>query len=183
VYGQVRRRGIIVASPQRGGKNTIANNTIVEEQPLTLWNGNGEVVVNNILVAEGGEVLSFDEGTQDVLVDCNLCVPKSARQGPHGLTGDPRFVDATRGVFWLRDGSPAIGKGASQYAPTTDFWGRPRPPDRAPDLGAFAFEPVLTEEQVRAGWDHGWAYHRHGNKTGLPDPWPLPPPGPARRAH
>jgi len=42
-------------------------------------------------------------------VDYNLCVPKSARQGPHGLSGDPGFVDPTRGVFWLWEGSPAIG--------------------------------------------------------------------------
>jgi len=171
VYGQVRRRGIIVASPEGGGKNLVVNNTVVEDQPLTLWNGNGEVVVNNVLVAERGEVFSFGESTQNVLVDYNLCVPKSTRQGPHGLTGDPRFLDRTKGVFWLRQRSPAIGKGSPQHAPKTDFWARPRPPDRPPDLGAFPFESVLTREQARAGWDHGWAYHRHGNKAGLPDPW------------
>jgi len=175
VYGQVRRRGIIVACPQGGGKNVIVNNTVVENGPLTLWKANGEVVVNNILVADGGEVFSFDEDTGNVLADYNFCVPKSARQGPHGLTGDPRFVDPTKGVFWLREDSPAIGKGSSQYAPPTDFWGRPRPQNKTPpDIDAFAFESVLTREQVRAGWDHGWAYHRHGNKTGLPDPWALP---------
>jgi len=46
-YGQVRRRRIVVACPDGGGKNVIVNNTVVENQPLTLWNGNGEVVVNN----------------------------------------------------------------------------------------------------------------------------------------
>jgi parallel beta-helix repeat protein len=174
VYGQVRRRGIIVACPQGGGRNSIVNNTVVEEQPLTIWNGNGETVANNILIAEQGEPFSFDERTQDVNVDYNLCVPMSARQGPHGLTGDPRFVDAMKGVFWLQADSPAIGKGSSQHAPAADFWGRPRPQDRAPDMGAFAFEPLLTGEEARADWDHGWAYHRHGTKAGLPDPWVLP---------
>ena len=173
VYGQVRRRGIIVACPEGGGKNVIVNNTVVENQPLTIWNGDREVVVNNILIAEGGEVFSFDEGAQNVLVDYNLCVPKSSRQGPHGLTGDPRFVDPTKGVFWLREDSPAIGKGSSQYAPTTDFWGRLRPKDKIPDLGAFTFEPLFAQKQVRAGWDSGWAYHRHGNTAGLPDLWLL----------
>ena len=174
VYGQVRRRGIIVACPKGGGKNVVVNNTVVEEQPLTIWDGDGEVVVNNILVAGGADVFSFGEGTQNVLVDYNLCVPNSARQGPHGLTGDPKFVDPAKGVFWLREGSPAIGKGSAQYAPAMDFWGRARPKDKIADLGAFAFEPVLTQEKVRAGWDNGWAYHRHGNKVGLPDPWVLP---------
>lgn len=174
VYGQVRRRGIIVACPQGGGRNIIVNNTVVEDEPLTIWNGDGETVANNILIAERGEAFSFDERTQGVHVDYNLCVPKSARQGPHGLSGDPRFVDATRGVFWLRADSPAIGKAFPQHAPATDFWGRPCPQDRAPDVGALAFEPLLTGEEVRADWDHGWAYHRHGTKAGLPDPWVLP---------
>ncbi|OHB77156.1 MAG: hypothetical protein A2Z25_15455 [Planctomycetes bacterium RBG_16_55_9] len=174
VYGQTRRRGIIVSCPKGGGQNVIVNNTVVESQPLTIWNGRGETVANNILVSEAGEVLYLNEATKDILADYNLCVPKSKYQGPHGLTGDPGFIDATKGVFWLRQGSPAIGKGSPQHAPATDFWGRPRRPDKAPDLGAFAFEPALTREQVRAGWDNGWAYHRHGNKTGLPDPWTIP---------
>lgn len=129
VYGQVRRRGIIVACPEGGGKNSIVNNTVVENQPLTIWNGNGEVAVNNILVAEGGEALPFSENTQNVLVDYNLCMPKSAHGGPHGLAEAPGFVDPVRGVFWLREGSPAIGKGSKQHAPPADFWGRVGKPD------------------------------------------------------
>ena len=183
VHGQVRRRGIIVACPEGGGKNVIVNNTVVDNEPLTIWNGDGEVVVNNILVAEGKEAFSFDEGTRNVQLDYNLCVPESARQGLHGLTGDPRFVDATKGVFWLRQDSPAIGKGSAQYAPPTDFWGRLRAQDKAPDLGAFAFEPALTQEQVRAGWDYGWAYHRHGTEVALPDLWVLPSSEPAKASH
>ncbi|MDP2899089.1 MAG: right-handed parallel beta-helix repeat-containing protein [bacterium] len=180
VYGQVRRRGIIVACPEGGGKNVIVNNTVVEDQPLTIWNGDGEVVVNNILIADGEDAFSLSEDTENVLVDYNLCVPKSARRGPYGLTGGPRFVDPTKGVFWLREDSPAIGKGSPQYAPATDFWVRPLPKEKSPDLGAFAFEPLLTQKQVRAEWDFAWAYHRHGNNTALPDPWVLPPSEPAR---
>jgi hypothetical protein len=81
-------------------------------------------------------------------------------------------------VFWLRRGSPGIAKGTPDYAPATDFWGRPRPKDRIPDLGAFVFEPALTGTRIRSSWDGGWAYHRHGNKTALPDPWTLPSPEP-----
>jgi parallel beta-helix repeat protein len=180
VYGQVRRRGIIVSCPEGGGKNVVVNNTVVENQPLTVWNGDGEVVTNNILVAEGPDVVAVNEDTQNVVADYNLCVPKSKHQGPHGLTADPRFVDATKGVFRLRQDSPAIGKGSPQYAAARDFWGRERPKDRSPDLGAFAFEPLLTGNRARGGWDGGWAYHRHGNKAGLPDPWTLPRSKPAK---
>ena len=195
VHGEVRRRGIIVSCPEGGGKNVVVNNTVVEDQPLTIWNGDGEVVVNNILVAErGDEAFSFDNGTTNVLLDYNLTVPSVAADvrrrtffGPHNLTGDPRFVDPTRGVYWLRADSPAIGKGSAQYAPPTDFWGRSRPQNRLAgaqhsalrtqdstiDLGAFVFEPILTGKQVRADWDSGWPYHRHGSKAGLPDLWAL----------
>jgi len=174
VYGQVRRRGIIVACPKGGGGNVIVNNTVVEDQPLTIWNGGGESVANNIFVGGESEVFSFGEGTGDIQVDYNLCMPRSSRQGPHGLGGDPRFVDAGKGVFWLRPDSPAIGRGSSEHAPATDFWGRPRSQGKMQDLGAFVFEPVLAGDSVRADWDHGWAYHRHGAQAGLADPWVLP---------
>lgn len=175
VYGQVRRRGIIVACPEGGGRNTIINNTVVENQPLAIWNGNVETVANNILVSDGQDVFSFDENTQNILMDYNLCTPKSDRQGPHGLTGNPGFVDPGKGVFWLRQDSPAIGKGSVQYAPAADFWSRPHKKDKSPDIGCFEFRPALAEEQIRADWDYGWAYHRHGNNVGLPDPWLLLP--------
>jgi copper-binding protein NosD len=174
IYGQVRRRGIVISCPSGGGKNWIVNNTIVEDQPITIANGNGEVLENNILIAPRGEAITVDANTRDLLADYNLCQPKSAYQGPHGLSEDPRFVDPEHGLFWLRENSPAIGKGAGQYAPATDFWGRARPREQAVDLGAFAFERSLLGTKVRADWDHGWAYFRHGTKIGLPDLWELP---------
>jgi hypothetical protein len=42
VYDQVRQRAIIVACPEGGGRNVIVNNTVAEDQPLAIWNGNGE---------------------------------------------------------------------------------------------------------------------------------------------
>ncbi len=170
VYGQVRGRGIIVSCPGDGGKNIIVNNTVVDEQALTIWNGDGEIVVNNIFVGDG-EVFSFNNDTQNVLIDYNLCQPSSERQGAHGIMGDPGFVDAGKGVFWLREDSPAIGKGTFQHVPATDFWSRPRPKNQPPDLGAFPFASSLLAEQVRADWDYGWAYHRHSGM--LPDFWSL----------
>ena len=171
VYGQVRDRGIIVSCPEGGGKNVIVNNTVFEDQPLTIWNGDGEVVVNNILVSDS-EVFSFNDDTRNVLIDYNLCMPGSDLQGPHGTTGDPGFVDAGKGVFWLLKDSPAIGKGSPEHAPGMDFWGRPRSKDQAPDLGALPFLPALTAEQAGAVLEYGWAYHRHGTGT-IPDFWTL----------
>lgn len=171
VYGGVRGSGIIVSCPDGGGKNVIVNNTVVGKHPLTIWGGNGEVVANNILVSEGEEVLTFNEGTTNVLVDYNLCLPKSARSGPHGVVGDPLFVDAGKGQFWLRAESPARGKGASAYAPATDFWGRPRAKDRPVDLGAMPFVPELLHFER---FQYGWAYYWHGSGGTIPDFWMFP---------
>lgn len=174
VYGQVRGSGIIVSCPSGGGKNIIVNNTVVERRPLTIWKGNGEVVANNILVAEGkDEVLTYSEGTTNVLVNYNLCLPKFARQGAHGISADPMFAEAGRGLFWLRAASPARGKGSPDYAPANDFWGRPRTKDQPPGLGAMPFAPGLAE--TRGRFDHGWTYHRHGGGGTVPDLWALPP--------
>ena len=170
VYGQVHGNGIILSCPDGGGKNTVVNNTIVDRRALTIWNGDGETVVNNILVGDE-EVFFFNSRTQNVLVDYNLCHPGSERQGEHGIAGDPRFVDSGKGVFWLKEDSPAIGKGTLNYAPDMDFWGRPRSKNSPPDLGAFPFVSFLAAEQVRTNWDYGWAYHRHSGM--LPDFWSL----------
>src|SRR5262245_14287747 len=115
VHGQVRRRGIIIACPKGGGHNQVVNNTVVEDHPIEIWNGDGEVIVNNILVAGDGEALTLNEQTRKVLADYNLCMGKANRQGPHSLTGDPMFIDAGKGFFGLRAESPARGKGSPEH--------------------------------------------------------------------
>ena len=56
----------------------------------------------------------------------------------------------------------------------TDFWGRPLPRGKAPDLGAFAFVPSLATEKARIGW-YGWPYRfAPQGEMELPDPWAPP---------
>jgi len=40
-------------------------------------------------------------------------------------------------IYWLREDSPARGKGSSKYAPVKDFWGRSYPENQPIDIGAF----------------------------------------------
>jgi parallel beta-helix repeat protein len=167
--------GVILSCPEGGGKNRVVNNTVAGcNGALQVVRGDGEVVVNNILV-DPFEALRFDEATRNVRADYNLCSPPSARQGPHGVAGSPGFVEPTRGVYWLQADSPAIGQGTAEYAPPTDFWGRPLPQDKPPDLGAFVFVPSLATPEARAGWYYGWPYQFYPNQEmGLPDLWALP---------
>ena len=149
--------------------NTVVGNAAA----IAIWRGDGERVFNNILVSSG-EVLACSDDTKNVTADYNLCQPDVAHQGPHSTAADPRFVDPDCGVFWLRPESPAIGKGTPEHAPATDFWGRPLPRGKAPDLGAFAFVPSLAAEKARVGW-HGWPYRFAAKgEMELPDPWELP---------
>lgn len=119
-------------------------------------------------------LLVLDENTRNVRVDSNFCTPKSSRQGANGLTGDPMFVDAGKGLFWLRAESPARGRGSSAHAPETDFWGHRRSQGRPVDLGAMPFLPELTHPEARQRFEVGWAYYRHGSGGTLPDLWRLP---------
>jgi hypothetical protein len=60
----------------------------------------------------------------------------SIRQlGKGTLYGDPRFVSVAD--YHLKDGSPAIDKGTSAGAPSTDLTHAPRPKGSAPDIGAY----------------------------------------------
>ena len=176
VCGHAHKPGIIVACPAEGGNNVVVNNTVVSDNvAVSIWQPSNELLANNILMA-GTEVVSVQGDEAKVTADYNLCVPESRWQGPHGITADPMFVAQGRGVYWLQPGSPAIGKGAAEHAPPTDFWGQPRPKDRPPDLGAFAFVPWLATEQARADWYFGWAYRRTpGGDHEIPDLWALPP--------
>jgi hypothetical protein len=182
-----KQKGIVVARPEGGGSNVIVNNTVHNGNGcLSLWNGEGTVVANNIFVSDGADPIEFwasdsqenlspDDGAE-VLLDYNLCLPKSNLQGPHGLTGDPRFAAPEKGVYWLGAGSPAIGAGAPAHAPDADFWGNDLPTDSPPDLGAFRFLPILTSEDSRESWHGGYAYAYGGAPTTpmSPDLWWLP---------
>ena len=176
VYGQAVKPGIIVACADDGGNNVVVNNTVVSNNvAISVWQPSNELIVNNILVADEA-VLSVQGDQSKVRADYNLCLPESRFQGPHGIAADPMFVYPSRGVYWLRPGSPAIGKGAPEYAPESDFWGHPRAQNAPVDLGAFPFVPFLTTDEARADWYYGWPYSRppHGNRD-MPDLWSLPP--------
>ncbi len=163
VYGHARKAGIIVTCPEGGGRNVIVNNTVVDNQGgIDLWQGDGEMVSNNIVLARG-EPLAFTNGSRNVKAEANL------------TAGNPMFVDASHGVYWLKAGSPAIGKGIAEVAPAADFWGRPRAKDRPVDLGAFTFEEGMTAAWSPSSWPYRFS-SVPDERGGTPDFW-VPPGG------
>lgn len=161
IHGHSTKGGLVLAAP--GGRNTIANNTIVENAyGVRLMGGSGQVVANNIILGRGDAVsrAAAETGAKE-----------QARPVVAGnwTEGDPRFVDAARETYFLAAGSPAIGKALREHAPERDFWGRGLPAD----LGAFPFVARLAEAASRASWHNGWPYRFGVNdpKLEMPDLW------------
>jgi len=70
----------------------------------------------------------------------------------HSLQGDPRFVSAGALDFRLLCDSPAVAAGKPTPYVTDDFFGRPRPKNRPPSMGAvefFADRPVALPSPPR----------------------------------
>lgn len=74
----------------------IVNNTIFDNEweALQVWKGNGEVIANNIILSDApGKTISFwkceDKG---MIVEHNLCVPKSPLQTDATSEGNPEYL-------------------------------------------------------------------------------------------
>ena len=182
IYGN-SRWAIGLYSRLPTGSNTIVNNTIVlNGSGIAVNNANNEIIANNIIVDNTGWTFEKTEPIQSLVgdfrkstIDYNLCWPPLKGAGPNGISADPMFLDAAKGTFYLKEGSPAIGKGSSEYAPKRDFFDRPLPEGKAPDLGCFAYDPLLLSPQVRRDWYCEWPFlFRVRPDDTLPDFWKLP---------
>jgi len=200
IYGNCRW-GIAVYSKPRIGSNSIVNNTIVlNGSGVAVKNAQNEIIANNIVVdntgwtfekAEPIAILDLPDPANPMpeqagggdtresksVIDYNLCSPPFRGAGPHAIFGDPLFLDEEKGTFYLKKGSPAIGTGSKKYAPKGDFFSRPLPEDKAPDLGCFPYDPSLLLPQARQDWYCQWPFLFRGQAETIPDFWKLPGPG------
>jgi Right handed beta helix region len=184
IYGN-RRWGIVVYSKPQVGSNRIVNNTIVfNGNGVAVKNAYGEIIANNIIVDNAGWIFEKAEPVtilnggdlhkNKTIIDYNLCIPPLRGAGPHAIFGDPLFLDAAKGTFYLKQGSPAIASGSKRYAPKRDFFNRPRPEDRAPDLGCFDYDPALLRPAARGHWYYQWPFFIRGKNETIPDFWNVP---------
>ena len=178
------RWGIALYSKPQVGSNRIVNNTIVlNGNGIAVKNGRDEIIANNIIVgntswqfekAEHIENLDGNSSKSKITIDYNLCLPRFRGAGPNGVSADPLFLDMKKGTFYLRKGSPAIAKGSRKYAPERDFFNRPLPAGKAPDLGCFAYDPSLLLAEARADWYYQWPFLFKGKSKTMPDLWKQP---------
>jgi parallel beta-helix repeat protein len=179
------RWGIGLYSKPDVGSNRIVNNTIVfNGAGIGVKNAHKEIIVNNIIVNNTGWIFEKASPIQNLdgtlfkeneaLIDYNLCIPPLRETGLHSIFSDPSFLEAQKGVFYLKAGSPAIGKGFKEYAPERDFFNRKRPVDKALDLGCFPYEPSLLSSEARKDWYYQWPFVFKGHSETMPDLWKLP---------
>jgi parallel beta-helix repeat protein len=166
VYGQANRAGIILQSSKEGEGLIVVNNTVARNAVgLNLRWGRGTIIENNIFF-QNEQTFSFSD-VMNPHVDYNLydSPPQGYSKGPHDLTGDPGFIRTRWGIYWLCKDSSAREHGDPKVAPDTDLWGRPRPKDRTPDLGAYQFIPSIESQAIQ------WQYTKERT---IPDLWQVP---------
>ena len=183
IYGN-ERWGIGLYSKSGTGSNRIINNTIVQNgSGIAVKDGHNETIANNIIVdntnwkfekAEPIENLDEYKKEGQLIIENNLILPQLKNAGRNAIFKDPLFLDAKKGVFYLKKGSPAIGKGSKEYALEKDFYNRKRPDDKPPDLGCFPYEPRLLSSEARKDWYYQWPFLFKGHSKTMPDLWKMP---------
>jgi pectate disaccharide-lyase len=139
--------------------NTVVNNTVAETGAGGIVVGHGDVgasvqgntgtfVANNLIAATRGvgiaERTAAGARVGDNIYIDNLVwnAPIALGIGPSSVVKDtvaanPRFIDRARDDYRLRSASPAIDRGTTEMAPSTDIDGLPRRNSGGVDIGAY----------------------------------------------
>jgi len=116
----------------------VSNNIMYHNKTIGFWQyskvGPHNIYTNN---------LAFSNGARNVLLqgDCMTNAFTACNSFDKAVYADPQFMDPTgnffTGDYHVKAGSPALKAGTLVGAPLTDFDGKPRPGNAAPDLGVY----------------------------------------------
>lgn len=105
-------------------------------------------LLNNVIYTSAGEPANLDFRDVRVSYDYNIYFGGLEPDvvGPNDIIADPELVDPDtdpiRADFHLRTGSPAIGTGTPDLAPSIDHHGHPRSAEQPIDRGAYHYSPA-----------------------------------------
>jgi parallel beta-helix repeat protein len=159
VHGNVVRNNAITRNwggsvLRRGSRNLFYNNLVYQNDTMGLKVGDladAADVLNNTVYRNGSfgiyiAIRSTGAEVVNNIVHANTTDIRNAGRSTtlsRNITGDPKFVDAGRFDFRLRNNSPAIDGGVRIAFVTKDAAGTSRPQGLTHDVGAFeaAFAP------------------------------------------
>ena len=124
----------------------IEYNTVYRNDYASGWGGGivsmptdaTNIVIRNNIVSQNNMAQISVAGSSNT-VQNNLIDGPGSIIGSGYVIGNPRFVNPSSGDFHIQSISPAIDKGTSTGAPSTDFDGTPRPHGAGYDIGAFEY--------------------------------------------
>ena len=127
---------------QNTGGFTLTNNTLVNNAGVGISaypavGGQNIRLVNNIVSHHGGCALT--NGPYTLTNNLFFFNGGSGCTATTGLTSNPLYVSFATDDFRLSNGSPALDTGTSIGAPSTDYFGSPRPQGSGIDIGAHEF--------------------------------------------
>ncbi len=134
------RAGIVIWLPD--AINTAIQNNVLYENSVNYLEGiqginfnqagGGNIVRNNLFYSSSGKTAIYDSAGGSSYTQTN------------SINADPLFANAQGLDFHLKPGSPAIDKGFSAGAPSTDYAGVSRPQGVAYDIGAYEYVSGAT---------------------------------------
>src|SRR5680860_601622 len=127
----------------------ISNTVYFNQQTPTNFNGeidtnesNDVIIRNNILYAQSAKPVNTNINSTNIILDHNLYFGGNGvyLNGPNTSITDPQFINPgleLEANFNLKELSPAIDKGSTEFAPDTDILGNFRPFGNNFDIGAY----------------------------------------------
>lgn len=166
VYNNIVYNNVTAGILLFGRNNQPFNN--VEIYNNTFYNHNGETYWGGVCLSNPdatnitirNNIVSHDDNNGGIVYnvrnqECEFTASNNLIQGPtldtdderidagDDFAGDPLFVDAENGNFYLLSGSPAIDAGYNMASEgiTDDYQGTDRPVGSAYDIGAYEYDP------------------------------------------
>ena len=107
-----------------------------------------DIIIRNNICSENSAQLAIQQIGTTEIADHNLIfgnnIATGTIYGSDSIVSNPLFVDANNFNFHLQNNSPAIDKGNSLDAPSSDFENNNRPLGLNFDIGAFEYNPILN---------------------------------------